>query len=103
MGKIMEEQIYEARRHRRRLGAAVLLCIFGCVSYSLFLGYRHLHPVTQELVERKVIHPTCHHPEYVAGHQQIERPEEYAPSILGGLLLAYCAVVGIGAFVVDTP
>ena len=103
----MEEQIYEERRasskFRRRLGLAVLLCMFGCVAYFGFLSYRHLHPMDQKPVEKEVLHTGCPHIECKNAHKKIERPEEYAPSLLGALLIVYCAAVGVGAFIVEIP
>ena len=101
----METQIYQERkasmRFRRRAGLAVLLCLFGVMAFGGFLVYRHHHPISMEPIDVVRKH-TCPHPECsVNGHSDTEQVTEYAPPILASLLLAYCAVVGIGAFVVE--
>lgn len=101
---IDEKQIYEqrnkTRQFRQRLGLAVLLCLFGVAALGGFLLYRHHHPISMEPVKVEQKHPHCPHPECIAAHGgTLERPTEYAPPVLAGLLLLYCAVVGIGSFV----
>ena len=71
-------------------------------AFGGFLFYRHHHPIPMEPVKVEQKHSQCPHSECVAAHgATLEWPVEYAPPVLAGLLLLYCAVVGIGSFVVQ--
>lgn len=97
----LETKIYEEKMIRskflRKAGLGIVLCLFGVISYGLFLVYRHYHPIdlTPIVIEQRhqCPHPGC------ASHEATVVPEEYAPSILAGVLLVYCGIVGLSVYI----
>ncbi len=90
------------RRFRMRVILACFLCSFGILGYISFLTYRHSHPFDTTPVKQTISHQSCPHLE-CESHERLTRPEESATGSLGGLLLLYCALVGLGSFMVEVP
>jgi len=103
--RIYKERVLAAASKRRgaiwlrNLTSAVILCLVGLAGYGGFLFYRDRHPPNLDPIVVERTH-TCPHSECKNDHKSLQRVDDIAPSVLAGVLLLYCAVVGVGSFVV---